>query len=164
MFSSLLLPLLFWSGLHDFHVSRCLIHYAEEESSLQITLHVFLDDLEEALSRRGAEQLFLGTELEKEGAGVYVERYLRQQFEIRINGKQVEYVYLGRELSDDLMGLWCYLEITSISEFREISIRNQILMEVFDDQKNIIQLEGPSGKKGSMLFNQGKTEATVHFK
>ena len=70
---------------------------------------------------------------------------------------------LGKEISKDLAGVWCYLEIPNIEAIKQLKIQNQLLLEVFDDQKNIVHIRGPKGKKGGLIFGRGKGIQTVDF-
>lgn len=151
------------SNAHDFHVSKCLIEYNEQEKALQISLHVFIDDLEEALRRQGADELFICTKKEAANAEKYIGRYLKQNFVLEVNGRQAEYNFLGKEISDDLMAVWCYMEVLEVDHMEQLAVTNKILTEVFDDQKNIVSVFGPGNQKGLLLFQKGKSRESVSF-
>lgn len=148
---------------HEFHVSKCQIEYADSESSLQISMHIFIDDLEEALRQRGKDQLFLCTEKESEQAEQYLEEYLSDRFSILVNKQKRELEFVGKEISDDLAAVWCYLEIRDVNELKSLKISHKLLLEVFDDQKNVVSVKGPSNKKGFFLFQNGDTSGEVDF-
>ncbi len=149
--------------LHDFHVSKCLLEYNEEEQALQMSLHIFLDDLEEALRRRGHDKLFLCTAREAEQAEEHLQQYLRDRLTLRVNGQAAPYEYIGKEISQDLAAVWCYLEITGVSQLKTLEVSNAILMEVFDDQKNIVSITGPGRERGLLLFQKGEATKTATF-
>jgi len=148
---------------HDFHVSKCLVEYVEGEQSLQISLHLFIDDLELALAEQGANDLFLCTEREAPEAETYLFRYLQQRFRLTVNQEEVTYRMIGKEISDDLMAVWCYLEVRGISELRELEMENSLLMEIYADQKNIVSVKGPGQERGLLLFERGKMQRSVTF-
>lgn len=149
--------------IHAFHVSKCLIDYSSEDAALQISMHLFIDDLELALEAQGAKQLFVGTEREAEKTNTYIERYLNQRFQLSVNQTAVTFNYIGKETSEDLSAIWCYLEIPNIQQLSELEVHNTILMEIYDDQKNIISITGPNQKEGYFLFVQGQTHDKVVF-
>ncbi len=149
--------------VHEFHISKTLIEYNEKENALQFTLHIFIDDLEEALRQQGADKLFICTEKEAEKADDYIYKYLQQKLKIKVDDKAVEYTFVGKEVSEDLVAVWCYLEIENIDSFSKLYIKNNTLVETFDDQKNIISVSGPNKQKGYLLFNQAKSEETLEF-
>lgn len=148
--------------LHDFHVSKCLVEYNEEQVALQISLHLFIDDLEDALGRQGHDQLFICTEKESDLADSLIHRYLTERLQLKVNGDDTRFQFIGKEISDDLMAVWCYLEITGVSELNQLEVSNRILLEVFDDQKNILSVTGPS-HQATLLFQRGQERKKVKF-
>jgi len=168
----LLLNILFLLGsismsvenVHQFHLSKCSIEYSEKDKAVQITMQIFIDDMEEALAELGAEKLFLGTEKEAENADEYIQKYLTQKFNITINSKEKTPDYLGKEISEDLASFWFYMEIPKVKNIKEVTIFNAILMDIFDDQKNIINLKGPDQQTGYFMFVKGNHKETVVFK
>ncbi len=148
---------------HDFHVSKCLVEYNKTERALQVSMHIFIDDLEEALRRQGADQLFICTEREAAEAETHLQRYLEQNFRLQANGEPVAYEFLGKEISDDLAAVWCYLEVTNVDHLEQLTVTNRMLTEVYDDQKNIVSVFGPGDRKGLLLFQRGKDTESVRF-
>jgi len=147
---------------HDFHVSKCLVEYNEEQAALQISLHLFIDDLEDALSRRGHDQLFICTKRESELADSLIHQYLADRLQLKVNNSKAQFQFIGKEISDDLMAAWCYLEITGVQELNQLEVSNRILLEVFDDQKNILSVTGPS-HQATLLFQRGQERKKVKF-
>lgn len=140
---------------HDFHVSKCLMEYDPEEQSLQMSMHIFLDDLEQALSKRGQEQLFLCTPRETTDAEAQVEAYLRDHFKLTINGQPRTFKYWGKEISDDLSAVWCYLEVDNLEEINELELTYRILFDTYGDQKNLASLTLPGQEPGMLFFQVG---------
>ena len=159
----LLLPAKGMETAHEFHLSKCIIDYAPEEKSFQIMLHVFLDDFELALGNNGAKNLKLCTDKEVEGADQYIFDYLKERLSVSINSETQTYNYIGKENSEDLLGVWIYLEIENLEHIQNVEINNSILTEVFDDQQNLIQIKGPGGRRGMMILNKEKTTEAVTF-
>ena len=156
-------PILLTNSLHEFHVSKCSVDYDAEDKALQITVHIFIDDLEEALRQQGVDELFIATEKEADNVDQYIDKYLQQRFEVLIEDQSVDFEFLGKETSEDLQAIWCYMEITNIETIESLTITNQILMEVHDDQKNIMNITGPEKKKAYFLFLKGNSTETIHF-
>ena len=93
---------------HKFYVSQIQINYNSGNTSLEVSAHIFIDDLELALKAQGADSLFIGTKREASRADTLIFRYLQQQIELRIGGRLLQGEFLGKELSDDLQAVWCY--------------------------------------------------------
>lgn len=151
------------ADLHNFHLSKALVEYNETEKAIQVSMHIFLDDLEEALRRKGLDDLHFCTKKENEFAEAYLEAYLREHFILTVNGQKADYQFLGKEPSGDYQGAWCYIEVENVHQLSEISIHNDLLMETFEDQKNVIQLIGPNKKRGTLLLQKGREAETVKF-
>jgi hypothetical protein len=143
---------------HPFHVSKFDIVYNSKEKTWQITGHIFIDDLESALRKQGIDKLFLCSNKETAQAQEYVVRYLKQHFSIEINEKRMEWTFLGKETSDDLKAMWCYMEIKSASVPQTMVIKNNVLTEVFGDQKNMISVTDATQQKSYSIFTAQKTK------
>jgi len=152
------------SADHEFHMSKCEIAFNEEEKALQIILHLFIDDLESALAEEDIKDLYICTDKEATNAEQHIANYLEQTFTLQVNGKDAAYSFLGKEVSEDLQAVWCYLEVVDIETLQELSIKNQILTSIFDDQKNIVSITSAAeGRKGYFLFDKESFEDTVQF-
>jgi len=149
---------------HEFHISKCQIEYSEPDAALQITLHIFIDDLEEALRKQGKDKLFIATEKEDQQAEAYVFEYLKEKLELDVNEEKATYTFIGKEPSEDLQAIWCYLEIPNLEKVSDLSVNNTLLTEVFNDQKNIVSVVGPNKKQGYFLFQQGSSTEHMEFK
>lgn len=141
-----------------------MVEYNEAERALQMSMHIFIDDLEIALAERGADSLFICTRMESPDADKYMARYLEEQIRFVVDGRPVSFTFLGKEVSDDLMAVWCYLEIVDLDPFEQLEVTNRLLLEIYDDQKNIMHIIGPGRREGTLLFRKGVTTETVQFK
>ncbi|MEM0994130.1 MAG: DUF6702 family protein [Bacteroidota bacterium] len=163
-FLLLLNSLLFATDAHDFHLSKSVIEYNAAEESLEVTLHIFLDDLEATLFEGGIqEKLNLCTEKEHEKGETYVEYYLRRSFRLMVNGKEVEYNYLGKEISEDFQAAWCYIEVPKVGKIENLGVKNTILMELYEDQRNIVQIKVPNEKPKFFMFDRKYNEEFVTY-
>lgn len=162
----LLLPLLFLSDIgtvHDFHVSRTRIEYGAEQSEWQITLHLFIDDLELALEEKGSPKLYLGTKRESAEADQYIQSYLEQYVKLFTNDEVLEWQWLGKEVSEDLTAFWIYLYVPEADAKAPLRVRNKIFFDLYDDQQNMIQVADGSGRTKSYLFHQDYWDQLVTF-
>ena len=150
-------------ALHAFHISKTDMVFQPAEKSMQITMHIFIDDLEVALEKQGKSKLFVGTERESQEANNLIINYLKNNFNVHINNKQTPYTWVGKETTKDKQALWLYLEIKNIREVRNISVENRVLTEVFTDQKNIVQVNIPTKKQGYFLLSKNKTMDSASF-
>ena len=147
---------------HEFHFSKCQIEYQADTQVLQITMHLFIDDVELALEKRGHKGLFLCTEREHPDANAHLLDYLESSFQLATNDKTVAYQFVGKEITEDLSGMWCYFEIEKLKKLKTLEIQNSILTEIHDDQKNMMHVKGPADKESYCLLN--KQDKTKHLK
>lgn len=147
-FLLLIIPLLSFT-LHKYYLSLTKIDYIKESKSLQITMRIFIDDLEGTLNKINKKSFDLDTKTELEDANLYIEKYLLKQFKVSINGSRIKYKYLGKKYENDVVYL--FAEIENISAIKSIEIKNRVLIDDFDDQLNIIKLNINKKKKSFIL-------------
>ena len=149
---------------HEFHVSKCLVEYKAEKKEIQVSMNIFIDDLETALKEMGADSLYIGTEKESSTADKYINKYLGYSFSIGINNtKEVSWTFLGKEISEDLSSIWCYMRIDASETIEQLYIKNSILLETYEDQKNITNIIGPNSEKTSFMGSVGDDDKMISY-
>lgn len=146
--------------LHDFHSSITQIDYDQESKSLQVTIRLFSDDLSAALVKAGAPEMELGTASEPPEANEYIESYLQERLKLTVNGKLVSFFYLGKEAQLD--ATWCYVEVEKVGNVRKLEITNTLLLDDFDDQTNLVNLN-IKGQKKSGISRNGASKLKFEF-
>jgi hypothetical protein len=66
--------------MHQFHISKTDVTFKPTEKTLQITMHIFIDDLEKSLEKQGVSKIYIGTEKEKQEANSLIIKYLQSNF------------------------------------------------------------------------------------
>lgn len=153
----ILSPLLLGFAVHKFYVSVTQVEYYNPDQAIQITSRVFVDDLEKALLERYDARLSLGTTGEGKDADAYINRYLKAKFAVRINGEPVEYTFLGKKVENDLLVLFVEVSNISLSDLTSVEIQNEILMDVYEEQKNIVHFRFGDLKKSYVLLREKST-------
>lgn len=159
----LLSPINIEKADHEFHFSKCDIEYSKEDKALQIAMRIFIDDLEEALAKSGNPNLKLCTSKEVDSADSIIQSYLQEKFKITVDEASHNFTFVGKETSEDLMAVWCYLEVVDIEPVENIRIKNSILMDIFDDQKNMVVLKYSKEKKEHFLFQVGEDTGALQL-
>ena len=145
---------------HPFHISVCDIEYDAESKALQISQRIFMDDLEEGLEAfHKLESVDAYKPEDTEQLDKLIAEYLKAKLFIRIDGKDVDFEFLGSELEGDAR--WSYLEISDVANVSEAEISNLVLTEAFDDQENIVHMKVNGKLKSHRL---SKDEKVVTFK
>ena len=145
---------------HKFYVSVTDIDYAQEEKALQITTRIFIDDLENTLKTRYEQPISLEKKEDAKKTDYYIQKYFNSKFKLMVNGEHKQAQFIGREFEDDQVH--CYLEITGIEKISSISIKNQVLFDMFDNQQNVTHLN-INGKKKSFLLMKGNDKGVLNF-
>lgn len=149
--------------LHDYHISMCEMHFNEKSGSLEISLKIFIDDLEATLIKEGSDTLRIGTDRQKIETDSLVALYIQKNLLLHLDGELSAYNFIGSEVSEDLQALWCYLELEETTVPKQMNISNTILLSAFDDQTNIVHIKLPEGKQGYAMFKNGRSEETLKF-
>jgi len=155
---TVLLPL--FSAFHPFHVSVCDIEHDMESKALQISQRIFIDDLEvglKAFHKLGKLDTYEPEDPKQLDS--LMNAYFKAKLFIRVDGKAVDYKYIGSEVEGDAR--WAYLEVEGISSLKEAEVSNLILVEAFDDQENIVHFKANEILRSYRL---NKDEKVVTFK
>ena len=142
---------------HKYYVSTSLFNFTED-SSLQITLRIFKDDLSNAISDTYLDQKTDDLNLIDELYFKQVDKYINSKISILIDDKKFEIDYLGLETKNDMYV--CYLEIENLPIYSNMVISNKILFEIFDDQQNIIHVKR-NDKRQSFIARNNNSFLTL---
>ena len=146
--------------LHKYYISLCEIEYIEAQKSLQITLGMFIDDIEFTLNKNHNSTLNLATDIEVENIDEYYINYLNEHFKVIVNNELKSYEYIGKEYDDDIVRF--YLEITDIQELSSIEITNNSLFKYFENQQNIIKIKAFKTNK-TFYLTQNNDKGLLNF-
>lgn len=128
--------------------------YSEKDSAFQITSRIFIDDLEEVLEERYGIQAKLATDEESKITDEYIKKYFNTKFAITLDNKNVNYSFLGKQYDNDVV--ICYLELTDVdlAAVKSITVQNEILTDLFEEQQNIVHVKWKGQKKSFVLIRE----------
>ena len=160
MMSTLLLLVNLW--VHPFHVSVADIKYKEDQKAIQISLRIFLDDLELALQTYSGDQKL---DITEEGRWEFVNNNLKEYLLERVKlwdekDKEYELTYIGAEIEDEVM--WCYLEVEKVKKLERVKFSNTALFEVWADQENLAHFRAFDYVKSARLY-KGEDSAVFEW-
>ena len=145
---------------HKFYLSLTDIVYDQQKERLEITSDVFIDDFQNLLEKRYQRNFLLVEGYEFNYTKKFIKKYLADKFSIRLESNQKQVKYLGKQYRDDKLRF--YLYVNNVKPFDQIQITNKILMDLFEDQKNMIQVYNGSETK-SLLLEKGRAEGLLKF-
>jgi len=145
----LFLGLLTSFTLHKYYVSVTEISYNQKTEQLEISLKVFNDDWQNALDYRLGQPVNLGSKNEFSQLDSLVYVYLFEKFEIKVNEVKKEIHIIGSEIEGE--STWIYMYVDDVKNVKSIEVRNKILTEVFDEQRNVVQFTFGKINKSALL-------------
>lgn len=126
---------------HDIHVSVCDMVYRDGEDKIEMSFKIFYDDLLNAVGLQPGEELPENYTSSDE----LITTFINENVQIRINGevKTLEY----QESHSYPPAVWSTFHIQQDTPIEQISMRNTILTDLFDDQVNMVNLKFGSKRK-----------------
>jgi uncharacterized protein YuzE len=161
-FLFLLLPLFAFTVAHKFYISVTNVDYSEKDDALQITTRIFLDDLNAVLQERYDIEAKIGSDNESQLDLEYFKKYLKSKFIVALDGKVTSYTIIGKKYDTDMV--ICYLEVPKInlSQLKSISVENEILTDLYDEQQNVVHFK-INGKKKSFVLIKSDTKGMLNL-
>lgn len=141
------------SKMHAFHVSVCEMEYDQDRNALEMSYRVFLDDLEEGLKLwSGSRDVDVLAVDYKPTLDSLLAEYMLAQLKLIINEDTSEVTYLGSRVDAEVMKI--YLEVSEIKKIKSLAIRNEVLMDLFSDQVNLVHFKSGSNKQSLKFDNR----------
>lgn len=165
MYKYIILLLVSTSSVHEFHMSRLDINYKSDQQAMQFSLFLFIDDFEATIKQENeAHDLKLFTDKETMQADSLISEYIKRNVLITLDNTDKEMSYLGRELDEkDLQGMWVYLEIENQANFEVLNIKNSLLIDAFEDQRNIINVKADSKRKAYHILDKKNNNKKIEM-
>ena len=144
------------AAAHKYYTSLAQVEYNAEEKTVEVTLRVFADDLELALTRRAGREVSLDR---TKDADRLVLAYLRDTFKIRNrDGEAKALKWVGMELRAGVA--WLYVEAEMPEGLAGARLRDHVLFELFAEQVNTVSVRY-QGAKADLIFARGDGERVV---
>ena len=144
------------AAAHKYYTSLAQVEYNAEGKSVEVTLRVFADDLELALSRRAGREVTLDRTKDVDRL---VLAYLRDTFEIRNrDGATKALKWVGMDLRAGVA--WLYFEAEMPEGLAGGRLRDHLLFELFEEQVNTVSVRY-QGARADLVFARGDGERDV---
>lgn len=153
------LPLL-GATAHKYYFSVTQADYDAKDHALKMVTRVFYDDLQKVFQERYDKSIKVDASYDQKKLDGYIQRYFNQKFIVKINGKERRLNYIGHK--DEMDYVVCFIEVTDVQNPKSISIENTLLMDLFQDQKNVVHLNTGTTKK-SFLLTRDNDKAVLNF-
>lgn len=133
------IALIIGMNLHPFYVSVCEIYHNPTTSSLEISMKIFIDDLELAIQKSSNPEFAISENANKSIVESEITNYLEDKFQIEIDSERPGQKLIGYELESD--AIICYIEVENVDNIGSIKVQNSILTEVYSDQINLTHFQ-----------------------
>lgn len=140
---------------HKYYISLTQIEFNNSKNSIEVITNVFIDDIETALNAIHSKKFKLDTKNELKDSDTYFNQYLQNNLAFKINGKSVEFEYLGKEYDGDVV--FFYLEIKNIKSVTKIEVENSLLIKHFPKQQNLVKSKVNKKHKSALLTKSAQT-------
>lgn len=148
--------------VHDFHISYGRV--AVEDRVVVFRVRFFKDDLEEALRmyhKTPALMLAVSPAVDAQFAAYFNDRLVLETGGERLAG---HIIGSGEEMEGKEPMWWYAMQYEAPAHIEKLTIKNQLLLELFDDQKNIVKVRHfPDDRQQSYYFDDDTIEHTVSF-
>jgi hypothetical protein len=129
------------------------VNFNEEKAAFEIIGRYFIDDMQEVLQMRYDKQLSLDPEQLSPNVDFYLERYFAQKFDLRLNAQKQNLNYVGKTFKGDQIVILLQSEAIYDLNGKPLEIENKVLMELFEEQKNLVHLRMSNLKKSAVLIS-----------
>ena len=135
---------------HPIHISTVEIEHNASEKSLEITCKIFWDDFETILTKGNSnKRVDLVNEKNIAGNNKLVSAYISNHLNLVIDGKPMTMNFVGFEKEGAV--IFSYFEVANISSVKKVSITNNLMYDMFDDQVEIIHVIINGNRKSTKL-------------
>jgi hypothetical protein len=137
---------------HSLHQSTAEAEYNPKTKKLEVSLTVFINDLELALVRQCEREM----RLDKTPAAEFdtqIQAYLAKTFVVTVAaGKAAKIEWVGRELDADSAksgdpAVTLFFEVPLPQGLDKATLQNLVLCDLFQDQSNLLELRNGAKKK-----------------
>ena len=146
-------------ALHAYHSTITELRYNAAKKQLELSVKVFTDDFEKALSQGQPTHVNL-TEAGPRPL-VLASAYLGRTLQVSTTaGAPLQLQVLGMQAEND--GYWFYCKVPLPGPVSGVKLRQAALLDAFSDQMNIVNIEA-NGQKKSALFRAGHEQEVLSW-
>lgn len=130
------------SLMHPYFISMTEIEHDKKDSSLEISVRIFTDDLEKTIRQTYKGKVDLLNKDEKVNSEKLIREYLSKHLIIKADGKVLNLKFDGFESEEG--SIWSYLEVDNIASVKNLEVTNTILYDYKEEQVNFIHVKSGS--------------------
>ncbi len=135
--------------LHPFYVSVIDINHNTKEETVEMSIRIFTQDLEETLQKYSAAKIDMVHPANKAVLDKQINDYIKQKLQLKMNGQTVTMQYVGYEIQ--LESVWIYFEVPKIKQLKKLDVNCTILYDFQNIQSNIFHVKANGTEKSYKL-------------
>ena len=147
----LILAFSFNTFKHPFYITVVDIKHDTKQQSLNISVKLFTNDIEEALKKTTSKSIDLLNPKNKAEMEIELMNYIKKRLTVTLNNKATSIDFIGYEKEED--AIWAYLEIKKVAIPKTIKVDTKLLFDFLPLQSNIVHAEVNGVKKSSKVNN-----------
>ena len=133
-------------SMHKYYVSVTEIYVKPDK--LEIIIRTFPDDIENALK----DTYHINADLSKKQTRELLQEYMHSHFLIDVDNQAINYQYTGITTEDEFLVILLQANIDKTPQ--KITVKNTILQDLYDEQKNIVHFFYKNDKASFILIKQ----------
>lgn len=143
------------SWLHPVHVSLLNVDLDPESGKIEIVFKLFSDDFERVILHKYNVDLDLTSKVDPGEKADAIQKYIDESFELRINGTKIDkWEYTGNQVNEE--AIWLYYKNLWPGKIEKVSITNEALMDLYEDQTNLVIVTCRDKQNGYRLDNKNR--------
>lgn len=122
--------------LHPFFISLTDINHNAANKSLEVSVRIFTDDLEETLRRNCRCKVELMKPVDRPGMENLVSTYIKNHLQLKVDDRPAALEFAGFQLEDG--SVWSHFEVKNIASVKQLQVSNTILHDYKTEQINMV--------------------------
>jgi len=144
------------AAAHKFYTSLAQVEYNAETKTVEVSMRVFADDFELALTRRAGRPVKLERTKDADHLAL---AYLRETFVLKNRAGEAKALKMvGIEVQNQVA--WLYFEAEMPEGLGGARLRDAVLIELFPKQVNVVDFKWTGGRS-DLVFARGDGEREV---
>ena len=142
---------------HPIHLTVVEIYGTEKSKNLECSVTFFSDDFARAIQYETYAPQIQSGKLKTDDLII---KYRRSKPQLKINRKSGNFSLQRTENTHET--ITCYLKLNAVAaETQKIEIASKLMLELFNDQRNLVQIRIPGKKEGALSLDKSKTSAVA---
>ena len=133
-----------YAAMHPFFISMTEVNHNASNKTLEVSVRIFADDFEKALSGSCHCKIDLLHPANKTATDKIVGEYIAKHLVVSVDGKPAILQFQGYQQEDG--STWSYFEVKNVASVKKIDINNNLLYDYNNSQINMVHVKA-NGKE-----------------